>query len=120
MGTASGDIDARGIDIKDRSEFSAASGDVEVILTKSPQFDLKLSSASGDAVLNFNKNPIKGFIKMTAKTRRGDIRAPFEFDNEEVYYKWDDEYVTKTATKGSDRPKIEISTSSGRAELLED
>ncbi|MFQ5483047.1 MAG: DUF4097 domain-containing protein, partial [Nitrospinaceae bacterium] len=118
--TASGAIDAREIEVNARSEFSAASGDVEVSLARSLDHDLKLSSASGDAVLKFNKNPIKGLIKMTAKVRRGRIRAPFKFDDENYYYKWDDEYVTKTVAKGSDSPRIEISTASGTAELRED
>ena len=88
-------------------------------LSKSADHDLKISTASGDAMLNFNDNPIRGFIKMTAKAKRGRIKAPFKFDDEEYYSKWDDEYVTKSVTKGSDNPSIEISTASGKAVLLE-
>lgn len=119
VGTASGRINARGIEVTAHSEFSAASGDVEVRLSKSPEHDLTLSSASGDAVLNFDSNPIKGRITMTAKVDRGRIRAPFKFDDEETFYKWDDEYVTKTVTKSGNRPRIKISTASGVAELIE-
>ncbi|MFQ5751442.1 MAG: DUF4097 domain-containing protein [bacterium] len=119
ISAASGNVDAEGVVVQAKSSFSAASGDVEVALSKSPAHDLKLSSASGDAVLNFNHNPINGFIEMTAKAERGRIKAPFKFDDEEYYYKWDDEYVRKTVRKGSDRPRIKISTASGKAILLE-
>lgn len=119
VSAASGDVEADNIVLKAESSFSAASGDVEVALGKRPEYDLKVSAASGDATLNFNNNPIKGFIKMTAKARRGRIRAPFKFDDEDYYYKWDDEYVTKTVTRGRATPVIEISTASGNAVLLE-
>lgn len=117
VSTASGDLDATEIVIEMRSSFSAASGDVDVALASSPNGDVKLSSASGDAVLNFKDNPINGFVKMSARANRGRIEAPFEFDHEEVYYEGDQEYVTKTAKKGSDHPRIEISTASGKAVL---
>jgi DUF4097 and DUF4098 domain-containing protein YvlB len=118
VSAASGDVKADGIVIKSESSFSVASGDVEVTLGESPAYDLKVSAASGDAMLNFNNNPIRGLIKMTAKARRGRIKAPFKFDDEEYYFKWDDEYVTKTVKKGSASPLIEISTASGKAVLL--
>lgn len=120
VNTASGDITAEGITLEATSSFNAASGDVEITLAKSPAHDLLVSTASGDAVLNFNNQPIKGLIKMTAKMRRGSIRAPFEFDTEDIHYRGDDdEYVTKTAKRGSDTPLIEISTATGQAVLRE-
>lgn len=119
VSAASGDVEAEDIALRAESSFSAASGDVELVLGESPAHDIEVSAASGDATLNFNNNPIKGFIKMTAKARRGRIKAPFKFDDEEYYTKWGQEYVTKTATKGSDRPLIEIRTASGKAVLLE-
>ncbi len=117
VGAASGDVDAANVIIEGRSEFSAASGDVEVSLGKELAHNLKISSASGDSRLSFNGHPIRGFIEMTAKAGRGRIKAPFKFDDEEFYYKWDDEYVTKSVTKGNASPRIEISTASGRAVL---
>lgn len=119
VSTASGDVEADDIVLKAGSSFSAASGDVEVSLGESSSYDLEVSSASGNALLNFNGNRIRGFIKMTAKARRGRISAPFNFDDEEYYWKWDDEYVTKTVRKGSDNPRIDISTASGKASLVE-
>ena len=119
VGAASGDIAAAGITLRETSEFEAASGDVEVKLAKSPQHNLKISSASGDAIVNFNGNAIVGFIEMTAKARRGKIKAPSEFDREQVRSKWDSEYVTKTVQRGKGGPTIEISTASGLAVLRE-
>jgi len=121
VNTASGDITADGITLEAVSSFNAASGDVEVTLAQTPAHDLSVSTASGDAILNFNNQPIKGLVKMTAKVRRGSISAPFEFDTEDVHYRGgdDDEYVTKTAKRGNETPVIEVSTASGRAVLRE-
>jgi DUF4097 and DUF4098 domain-containing protein YvlB len=122
VNTASGDINAEGITLEQVSSFNAASGDVDVTLAASPMHDLSVSTASGDATLNFNNQAIKGLVKMTAKVRRGSISAPFEFDSEDIHYRGgdDDEYVTKTAKRGgADTPLIEISTASGRAALRE-
>lgn len=116
MSCASGNVDATDIVIENRSSFSAASGNVEVGLAKALEHDVKLSSASGDAVLDFGGTPIKGFIEMTAKLRDGRIRAPFDFDKEETIYRGNSEYMVKTAQKG-DGPMIEISTASGTAEI---
>lgn len=119
LSAASGDVDAEDLRLTNRSSFSAASGDVEVSFAQSPEFDIKVSSASGDAIVNFNGHAIRGLIEMTAKTRNGRIKAPFDFDEEEVYYRGDAEYVTKIARRESDAPRIEISTASGVAALLE-
>lgn len=119
LNTASGDIDGKEIIIKEESSFSAASGDVYIELAQSSAYDLKLSSASGDAILNFNGNPIQGYFELTAKVRNGRIKSPFKFDNEEEFYKNDQLYARKSFTKGKDTPIIRISTASGKAELRE-
>lgn len=116
LSSASGDVDASEITVEGRSSFSAASGDVEVTLAKTPEHDLKVSSASGDAILGFGGNEIRGFIEMTAKLRDGRIRAPFTFDKEETMYRGDHEYMVKSVQKG-DGPMIEVRTASGTAEI---
>ncbi|UCE06332.1 MAG: DUF4097 family beta strand repeat protein [bacterium] len=119
LNTASGDIDGKEVLVEEESSFSAASGDVYIALAKSPAYDLKLSSASGDAILNFNGNPIQGYFELTSKVRSGRIKSPFKFDNEEEFYRNDQLYVKKSFTKDKDTPIIRISTASGKAELRE-
>lgn len=119
LSTASGDIDGKEVLVEEQSSFSAASGDVYVELAESSAHDLKLSSASGDAILNFNGNPIQGCFELIAKVRNGQIKSPFKFDNEEQFYRNDQLYVRKSFTKSKDTPKIRISTASGKAELRE-
>lgn len=119
LSSASGDVDCKDILIKEECSFSAASGDVYVELAQSSAYDLKLSSASGDAILNFNGKPIQGYFELTAKVRSGRIKSPFKFDNEEEFYKNDQLYVRKSFTRSEDTPQIHISTASGKAELRE-
>ncbi len=118
VSAASGDISADEITITARSKFSTASGDVEVSLGEALKQDLRISTASGDAILNFNNHQISSFIEMTAKAGGNRIRAPFKFDNEEHYYQGNSEYIRKTVRKGSDSPRIKVSTASGDAVLL--
>jgi DUF4097 and DUF4098 domain-containing protein YvlB len=117
LSCASGDIEASGITFEDDSEFSTASGNVEVTLEKSSENDLDLSTASGDVTLDYNGNEIKGYFEFTAKKRSGSIRSPIDFDKEEEYGRNGDEYVRKSFTRGGETPKIYISTASGRVTL---
>ena len=114
---ASGDIEADGIVIGGESEFSVASGSIEVILAKTCGFDLDLTSASGDVLLDYKGNDVKGFFEFTAHKRRGKIVCPFKFDNEEEYEEHGETYVRKSFSKGGDSPRIELLTASGKAVL---
>jgi hypothetical protein len=117
LSCASGDIEAANILIEEESSFSTASGDVEVLLTKSSEYNLELSAASGDVVLDYKDNPIKGTFEFIAKKRSGRIVSPVDFDNEEEFDRGNDVYMKKSFTKGNGSPKILLETASGRAEL---
>lgn len=115
--TASGDIDASGISIEAESMFKVASGDVEISLAKSVGHDLTLASASGNVVLDYNGNPIKGWFEFKARADRGEIICPFKFDKEEVVEKWGKKYDVKSFKRGGDTPKVYIHTATGKAVL---
>jgi len=117
--TASGDISAVNIIIKKESRFKVASGDVYVKLAKSASHDLTLASASGDAVLNYNGNPIEGYFEFKAIEDSGKIISPFAFDKEEEEEKWGKTYLIKSFKRKSNTPKILIHTASGKAVLKE-
>ena len=116
LSAASGDVDATRIILDEASSFSAASGEVTVILGASPKYDIEVSVASGDATLDFNGNKVVGTIEMTANKKRGKISAPFKCDNIEEFEEHNTTYVKKTYRKG-DKPLIIIETSSGEATL---
>lgn len=117
LNAASGDVIVSEITINGESEFSAASGDVSVSLAQSSEYDLDLSSASGDATLDYNGKAVKGYFELTARKKRGKIVSDFEFDNIEEYEKNNQDYIRKSFTKGSKTPKIYISTASGKASI---
>lgn len=118
-GVASGDIEVEGVVITAPSSFETASGDVDVVLGASSEYDLVLSTASGSATLDYSGHPINGSFEFLARVRRGRIVAPFDFDKEEEFERWGDDYVRKSFKRGSDGPLIAIETSSGRAKLIE-
>ncbi len=117
IGCASGDINAEDIVIAEDSEFSVASGDIEIVLAETCRFDLDLASASGNVVLDYNGNDVKGYFEFKARKRHGRIVCPFDFDNEEEFEEHGETYVRKSFTRGDDTPRIEISTASGKAAL---
>jgi len=119
LSAASGDIEADNITLTASGSFEAASGDVEISLAKSAQYDLVVSSASGSATLDYNGHPIKGQFEFTARLRRGKIVAPFDFDDEEEFERWGQDYVRKSFSRDGDSPFVVIETGSGRAELIE-
>lgn len=118
MTAASGDVTAGNILCTAPCHFAAASGDVEVSLTKTAEFDLDLAAASGDVTLNYRGNKIVGEFVFIARKGRGDISAPFKFDTEEVVKKYNKEYDKKSFKRGNSSPKISLMTSSGTAELV--
>ncbi len=114
---ASGKVNAENIELTEESYFTSASGDVNVILAKSAEHSLKISSASGNSVLDYNGNEIKGYFEFSARVDKGDIISPIKFDKEEVIEKSGKDYDLKSFTAGSNSPKIIIKTASGNAQL---
>ena len=115
---ASGNVEADNIEILGESYFKSASGDVEVILSKTAGYDLVLSSASGNSVLDFNGNEINGYFEFSARVDKGKIISPIKFDKEEIIQKNGKDYYLKSFTKGKDTPVVKIKTASGKAELI--
>lgn len=117
LSTASGEIMASSVTLEEPGSFSTASGTAEVHPAMTPEFDLDVSSASGSAIVDYEGNPIKGTFEFTAKRHIGDIDSPYAFDHEEEFTRYGDEYVVKTFTKGTDHPRVKITTASGEAIL---
>ncbi len=119
--SASGNLKVKNVLLTEESDFSSASGNVYVELRQSPKYDMSLTSASGNSILNFNGNPVSGSFEFSANSRKGRIDSPFEFDSEErVNYRGNrDKYDVKIFQKGSASPNIFIHTSSGKAVLEE-
>jgi hypothetical protein len=120
VSSASGDVEADGVKLQEAGSFSSASGSVSVVLAATPEYDLNVGSASGDATLNYNGNPLQGRFEFTANYRHGRIRAPVKFDGEDRYERHGERYINKWFTKGAETPLITLETGSGEAVLLED
>ncbi len=114
---ASGDIEAVDMTIEGRSNFDTASGDISILLANSPEHDLTLDSASGDVELNYGGNRVVGFFEFTARADRGRIISPYQFDNEEEFWRGTTLYERKSFTRGEGEPTILLDTASGRAVL---
>jgi hypothetical protein len=87
------------------------------LLAKTPVEDIAVSSASGNATLNYNGNPVEGHFELSVREDDGEIVCPFDIDKERRIERGGDDYIVKSFTKGHDSPRIKISSASGRAEL---
>jgi hypothetical protein len=118
LNSASGDVKVTNVIINEKSSFNSASGDVNVKLSSSPQNDLSLSSASGNAVLDYNGNPVSGYFEFSVIKNSGKIIAPFKFENEkETTENHNNVLNVKSLKIDSESPIIKISSVSGSAEL---
>ena len=116
--TASGTVEANRVELNAEGSFSTASGHVEVVVAKTPEYDLNVSAASGRAILDYNGNPLKGSFEFTARARKGRIDSPFDFEHEREYERYNQLYVEKTFNRG-ESPLITLGTASGRVVLKE-
>ena len=114
----SGNVSASGIVTEDESSFISTSGDVEVVLEKSTNYDLSLIATSGDVILDYNGNEIKGTFEFIARVDKGEIISPFAFDSEEIFTKNGKEFYRKIVSRGGDTPKITLETYSGYVKLV--
>ncbi|MCP4213196.1 MAG: DUF4097 domain-containing protein [bacterium] len=109
---ASGNIKAKSIVVKKSSQFTNASGNIHVVLAKSSEANIKLSTATGDITLDYNGNEIKGHFVFSGK--KGNISSPIYFDDND-----DDSYspfVEKEFKKGNS-PKIKMECINGNLKL---
>ena len=70
--------------------------------------------------INFAFLALDAIVNHAAKVHYmfgGNIKCPFEFDEEEEFKKNGNKYMRKSFTRGSDSPVIHIKTSSGSAVL---
>ncbi len=113
LSCASGDIEADKVEIKENSDFKAASGDIMVKLSSPSQHDLSLSTASGNITLDYNGNPLKGRFEFEASRHGGHIKAPVAFDEEESFTRHGRDYVRKIIRRSGDKPLISLESASG-------
>ncbi|UCH10182.1 MAG: DUF4097 family beta strand repeat protein [Fidelibacterota bacterium] len=117
LSSASGNVTVDGVVFTGASVFSSASGNVLVVVDASPEYDLELNSASGDAVVNYSGNEVQGYFEFTALQDGGEISSPYEFDSEVTYTEWGHVYMRKSFTRGQGTPRVTVGTASGIAEL---
>jgi DUF4097 and DUF4098 domain-containing protein YvlB len=115
--SVSGEIDVEDITLENKSSFETVSGEISVKLSKGSDYDLFLESTSGDVVLDFHGNPIKGSFEFIVKKEGGEIISPIRFDGVDEFYGNGKKYIRKYFQKESNTPKITIKTYSGDAEL---
>ncbi|MCK5146283.1 DUF4097 family beta strand repeat protein [bacterium] len=115
--SGTGDVEVKDVEIEYEAEFSSGTGDAEVTGVKGSDFDLRIESGTGDAVLDMGGQPLKGHFKLSCLKRHGRIRSSFKFDDERTVGRGDEAELVKILTRGSRSTQYSISTGTGRAVL---
>lgn len=110
----SGDINTSEITIKGASNFECISGDIEIILAKTAEYEMHMKTISGDINLNYNGNPIKGYFEF--KGQKGNLNSPIPFDNADDSESHNP-FIKKYFKKDGESPKISMETISGEITL---
>ena len=114
--TGSGDLTVSDFRSTEASTFNTGSGKATVTLAGDLEHSLSLNSGSGNSTLDLNGHQIKGKLVMECSEEKGEIKAPFAFDETEVVNK-NKNYpiLRKTKNMGSGTAEVRIATGSGAA-----
>ena len=115
-GTA--DVHASEVTLESAGEFSSGTGDAQVVFPSGGDFDLSVSSGTGDAILKMNGQSLRGHFELTCEAKRGRIVCPEKSDKEEAYTDHKTKYLLKCFTRGEEASKIRVSTGTGEAKLV--
>jgi len=119
LNTGMGNINISDLNIEGNSKFSSGTGGINILFSASPEFDVAAVSGTGEVILNYNGNPLKGLFEFTAKQDQSRIVSPVKFEKEETYSDDHFRYDKKSfSVDGKNTPKIKIETGSGLAKLI--
>ncbi|MCI0470277.1 MAG: DUF4097 domain-containing protein [Candidatus Aminicenantes bacterium] len=110
---ASGDIELTGVVFKGESEVKAVSGDVKIKLAGSLEYNLEISTVSGDVLLDYMGNPIKGHFSFSGQKENIKSSVPFDKKDESKYNPFMKAYFTKDGNS----PEVSLKTVSGSLTL---
>jgi hypothetical protein len=117
--TGIGNVQGTDIIIHGSSRFTSGTGLVDITLSGSLDYDMTVASGMGDAILNYNGNPLRGRFEMIAKHDLGRIVSPVQFEEEEIKRNDHFQYDRKSfKVDGRDTPHIRIETGNGQAKLI--
>ncbi len=118
--TFKGDLKANDVELHGTTEFTTYYGKAEVILSRSAEFSLSVTSGLGDVVVNYNDNPLKGHFEMIRRASFGKIESPVPFESEEEFQdKGGIKFLKKSFNKSDTSPQIVIKAHMGNAILKE-
>ena len=119
LSSGTGSLDIQNIILEGSSKFNSGTGSINVSLSSGSNQDILIGSGTGNAVLDYKGNPLKGYFEFKAKRGHGNIISPVKFENEETIREGHEQYEKKTfRIDGKDTPRITIQSGTGLAELI--
>ena len=116
LSSGTGDVEARDFEIAATGEFSSGTGETEIELPGGEDYELDVSSGTGDAGIDCRGRDLDAYVEMRTGRKAGRIRSSFGFDGEEES-EGDNGHILKYLTSGNGKRKISISTGTGTARL---
>jgi hypothetical protein len=119
LSSGTGSLDIQDIVPKGSCKFNSGTGSINVSLSAGSDQDILIGSGTGNAVLDYKGNPLKGYFEFKAKKGHGSIISPVKFENEETIREGHEQYYEKTfKINGKNSPVILIQTGTGVAKLV--
>lgn len=117
--SGTGDVNITDMIIEGSSKFISGTGDLNIAISSSSDFDISVVSGMGDAILNYNGNPLKGCFEFTARQDTGRIVSPVKFEKEVTTSDKHFQYDKKSfRVDGQNTPRIQIETETGLTKLI--
>ena len=113
LSTASGDIEIDDITFNEDSDFSTASGNIDIKFDVMPAVILDFSAASGDIALDLDGRKLVGLVQCITRKDRGRINSDFPFNSEEEFERNNRKYLKKIINTGTTKPTFYLETASG-------
>ncbi len=113
--SGTGKVIVAGTTITADSKFNSVTGSVKVELAAATTADIEVSSGTGNATLNFAGADFAGTLTMVCGKRKGNIQAPFSFDEEWTEGQGNNQKLYKSKRFGQSDASIRISTGTGKA-----
>lgn len=106
----SGEIKAEGISLSGASSFKAVSGEIQIKMTQSSQYNMTINTVSGDIQLDYAGNAVKGYFQF--KGQKGNLNSDIDLMDSDSNNKYNP-FITRYFKQGGDTPRVSCETVSG-------
>jgi len=115
--SGTGKVIAENIIILDSADMGSGTGKVIVINVQGKEFELEISSGTGNVELDLDGKKLDGHYILESRDKKGRIVSPFKIENTEEIDEGDSKRIRKSFTIGKSNTEISLSSGTGKVVL---